>query len=60
MILRDTQTSWRVTLDEDGNPLWTGKRPGDTAAREYHHSPDTTIFRRAWKIMMRLVPEKFV
>lgn len=60
MILRDTQTAWRVTLDEDGNPLWTGKRPGDTAAREYHHSPDTTIFRRAWKIMMRLVPEKFV
>lgn len=60
MILRDAQTSWHVTLDENDDPVWTGERPGDVAPREYHHSPDTTIFRRGWKIMMRLVPEKFV
>ena len=60
MILRDTQTAWHVTTDENGDTVWTGMRPGDDAPRVYHHSPDTTIFRRGWKILMRLIPEKFV
>ena len=60
MIIRDTKTSWRVTLDDDGEPVWTGSRPGDTEPRVYHHSPDTSIFRRALKIITNLVPEKFV
>ncbi len=59
MIIKDTQTSWHVTLD-DGQPVWTGMRPGDPAPRVYHRSPDTTIFRRILKVMTRLVPEKFV
>ena len=59
MILRDAQTSWRVTL-EDGDPVWTGSRPGDTEPRVYHHSPDTTIFRRTLKWITKLIPEKFV
>ena len=60
MILRDTKTSWRVTLDADGDPVWTGSRPGDAQPRVYHHSPDTSIFRRIWKCLTNLVPEKFV
>lgn len=60
MILRDAQTAWHVTADENGDTVWTGMRPGDDAPRVYHHSPDTTIFRRGWKILMRLIPEKFV
>lgn len=59
MIIKDTQTSWRVTM-EDGNPVWTGRRPEDPAPRVYHRSPDTTIFRRALKVITKLVPEKFV
>lgn len=59
MIMRDTQTSWRVTMD-DGNVTWTGERPGDENPRVYQHSPDTTILRRCLKILTRLVPEKFV
>lgn len=60
MIIKDTQTSWRVTLDENENPVWTGRRPGDTAPRVYKHAPDTGIFRRIWKNISNLVPEKFV
>lgn len=60
MILKDAQTAWHVSQDSHGNPIWTGMRSGDTDLREYRYSPDTTIFRRIWKIMMRLVPEKFV
>ena len=60
MIIRDTKTSWRVTLDENGDPVWTGSRPGDIEPRVYHHSPDTSIFRRVLKIITNLVPEKFV
>ena len=60
MIIRDTKTSWRVTLDADGEPVWTGSRPGDKKPRVYYHSPDTSIFRRALKIITNLVPEKFV
>ncbi len=59
MIIRDTKTSWHVTLD-DGKPVWTGMRPGDTTPRVYHRSPDTSIFRRALKVLTRAVPEKFV
>ncbi len=59
MIIKDTQTSWHVTLD-DGHPVWTGMRPGDQMPRVYRRSPDTTIFRRLLKVMTRLVPEKFV
>lgn len=59
MIIKDTKTSWHVTM-EDGSPVWTGMRPGDKKPRVYHRSPDTTIFRRIWKNITNLVPEKFV
>ncbi len=59
MIIKDTQTSWRVTLD-DGDPVWTGMRPEDKEPRIYHRSPDTSIFRRTLKVLTNLVPEKFV
>lgn len=59
MIIKDTQTSWKVSL-ENGKTVWTGKRPGDAEPRVYHKSPDTTIFRRFWKSITNLVPEKFV
>ena len=60
MILEDTKTSWRLTLDEDGDIQWTGQRLLDTKEHTYSHSPDTTIFRRIWKNICRLMPEKFV
>lgn len=60
MIIGDTKTSWHVTLDDDGDPVWTGRRPGDKAPRVYHHSPDTSIFRRTLKVITKLIPEKFV
>ncbi len=60
MIIGDTQTAWRVTLDKDGDPVWTGMRTGDKEPRIYHRSPDTSIFRRIWKHITNLVPEKFV
>ena len=59
MILGDAQTSWHVTM-QDGNPRWTGKRMLDREEKTYRRSPNTTIFRRAWKNIVRLVPEKFV
>lgn len=60
MILNDTQTSWHVTLDEDGNPVWTGSRPGDTKPQTHRRAPDTGLFRRIWKSICNIVPEKFV
>ena len=60
MIIRDTKTSWRVTLDENNNPIWTGSRPGDTQPQVHKHAPDTSVFRRIWKSICNLVPEKFV
>ncbi len=60
MIIKDTQTSWRVSLDEDNAPIWTGKRPGDEKPRIHKHAPDTGILRRIWKNICNLVPEKFV
>lgn len=60
MILKDTQTSWRVTLDKDGDPIWTGSRPTDTTPQVHKRAPDTSIFRRVWKSICSLVPEKFV
>lgn len=60
MMIGDTKTSWRVTLDSDGDPVWTGKRPGDEKPRVYRTAPDTSIFRRMWKCITNLVPEKFV
>ncbi len=60
MILKDTKTSWHVTLDEDGDPVWTGSRPGDSAPRVHKTAPDTSMFRRLWKSICNLVPEKFV
>lgn len=59
MIIGDTKTSWRVSM-ENGSPRWTGQRKFDTAPRTYKRSPDTTIFRRIWKSICSLVPEKFV
>lgn len=59
MIEEDTITSWRVTLD-NGDVRWTGWRTGDPAPKTYTHNPDTTIFRRMWKSICRMVPEKFV
>lgn len=59
MIIKDTKTSWHVTIEDD-ETVWTGSRPGDKKPRVYHKSPDTSIFRRIWKNMTNLVPEKFV
>ena len=60
MIIKDTQTSWRVTLDDNGRPVWTGRRPGDEVPRVHKCAPDTSLFRRIWKNICNLVPEKFV
>ena len=60
MIVKDTKTSWRVTLDDNSNPVWTGMRPGDEKPRVYRHAPDTGFLRRIWKCLCNLVPEKFV
>ncbi len=58
-IIKDTQTSWRVTI-EDGDTVWTGK-PQDSNDIEVHHrSPDTSIFRRIYKYISKMVPEKLV
>lgn len=59
MIIDDTKTSWHVTLDGD-NVKWDGQRQLDTKPHTYYHSPDTTIFRRIWKNICKLMPEKFV
>ncbi len=60
MIVKDTQTSWHVTLDDDGDPVWTGRRSADTQPQIHHHAPDTGVLRRIWKSVCNLVPEKFV
>ena len=60
MILKDAQTSWRVTLDDKDKPIWTGSRPDDKEPQVHKHAPDTSIFRRVWKSICSLVPEKFV
>ena len=60
MIIKDTKTSWRVTLDDNNNPVWSGQRPNDKKPQTHKHAPDTTIFRRVWKSICNLVPEKFV
>lgn len=60
MIIKDTKTSWRVELDKNGNPIWTGQRPDDTEPQVHKHAPDTSVFRRIWKSICKLVPEKFV
>lgn len=60
MIVQDTKTSWRVTLDNNKKPIWTGSRPGDEKPRQYKHAPDTGFLLRLWKNMCNLVPEKFV
>jgi len=59
MIIGDTVTSWHVTMP-DGKTQWTGWRTGDPAPKTYRRSPDTSIFRRMWKSICGLVPEKFV
>ncbi len=59
MIIGDTVTSWHVTL-QDGQPRWTGWRTGASAPKTYKRSPDTSVFRRIWKSLCGLVPEKFV
>lgn len=60
MIIKDTQTSWRVTLDENGNTVWTGQRSTDKKPQVHKRAPDTSVFRRIWKSICNLVPEKFV
>ena len=60
MIIKDTKTSWHVTLDKNNNTIWTGQRPDTPKPKTYKHAPDTTIFRRIWKSICNLVPEKFV
>lgn len=60
MIIKDTKTSWRVKLDKNGNPIWTGKRSTDTEPQVHKHAPDTSLFRRIWKTICNIVPEKFV
>jgi phosphatidylserine/phosphatidylglycerophosphate/cardiolipin synthase-like enzyme len=60
MIIKDTKTSWRVTLDENGKTVWTGRRPYDKHPQVHKYAPDTSVFRRMWKSICNLVPEKFV
>ncbi|MBO4480569.1 MAG: phospholipase D family protein [Alphaproteobacteria bacterium] len=59
MIIDDTRISWHVT-NKNNTTMWTGFRPGDTKPRVYYHNPDTTIFRRIFKILTKIIPEKFV
>lgn len=59
MILRDTQTSWHLSRDGE-KTMWHGRRPGDNLPRTYTHDPDTTIFRRIFKKITKIIPEKFV
>ena len=59
MILRDTQTSWHVTRNNN-DTVWNGMRPGDKKPRIHKHDPDTTIFRRIFKKLTKIIPEKFV
>ncbi|MDW2996109.1 MAG: phospholipase D family protein [Alphaproteobacteria bacterium] len=60
MIIKDTKTSWHVTLDEHGNTVWTGQRSTDKYPQVHKRAPDTSVFRRIWKSICNLVPEKFV
>ena len=60
MIIDDTKTSWHLTLDDCDDVQWTGQRLLDTKPHTYSHSPDTTIFRRIWKNICKLMPEKYV
>jgi hypothetical protein len=50
----------RSETDENGRTVWTGKRPSDKQPRVHKCAPDTSIFRRVWKSICNLVPEKFV
>ncbi len=59
MIIRDTEISWHVTNDKN-KTIWTGRRPGDTKPRVYHHNPNTSIFRRIFKTLTKIIPEKYV
>jgi phosphatidylserine/phosphatidylglycerophosphate/cardiolipin synthase-like enzyme len=60
MIIKDTKTSWRVTLDEHDRTVWSGRRPHDKKTQVHKCAPDTSLFRRIWKSICNLVPEKFV
>ncbi len=59
MIMEDARTSWRLGLDRFGI-VWRGKRPNDIKTRTYRYSPNTTILRRLWKEITKMVPEKYV
>ncbi|MBP5485827.1 MAG: phospholipase D family protein [Alphaproteobacteria bacterium] len=59
MIIDDTKTSWHVTVSNK-KTTWTGLRSSDDAPRVYHHDPNTTIFRRIFKTIAKIIPEKFV
>ena len=59
MILDDAKTSWHVT-EQNGKIVWRGQKFGDNTPQTYHHCPDTTIFRRIFKLFTKIIPEKFV
>ena len=59
MIIDDTKTSWHVAI-EDGRTTWMGIRGANNTPKIYHHDPDTTIFRRIFKKIAKIIPEKFV
>ena len=59
MIIRDTKTSWRVTI-KDNETIWTGYKHDDSNESIYNYEPDTTIFRRIFKEITKIIPEKFV
>lgn len=59
MILRDTKTSWRVTIN-NGETEWIENKTNQTKPRIYNYDPDTTIFRRILKTITKIIPEKFV
>lgn len=54
MIIDDARVSWHVEL-RDGHIIWVSPD-----GKIYNRSPDTTIFRRLFKDICDIVPEKFV
>ena len=59
MIMQDAKTAWHVTIDGH-KTKWTGQRPGDIRKKTYRHCPGCGAFRRIFKTLAKIVPEKFV
>ncbi len=59
MIKKDTQISWRIAMQGNA-PIWIGQRQNDVLPRVHYRCPDTWLFRRIWKRILKFIPEKFV